>query len=180
MEGAGLTGERRVGYLGLGSNVGDPEANLRAGLAALQATRGIEVEAVSSLYRTEPVGEVTDQPDFLNACARIATTLGPERLLEGCRAVERALGREPGGPRHAPRPLDVDLLLLEGGAYASERLALPHREVATRRFVLVPLLELDPELELPDGTRLAGALSRLQGQRVELAGPPPPLPPAAG
>jgi 2-amino-4-hydroxy-6-hydroxymethyldihydropteridine diphosphokinase len=150
------------GFLGLGSNVGDRLANLRAARDALPVT----VVASSSVYETEPQGEVLDQPDFLNACLQIETELGPEELLDVCKAVERELGRAPGGVRHGPRPIDVDLLLLGDLEYRSDRLTLPHAEVTTRRFVLVPLLELDPALRLPDGTVLREALERLEGQRV--------------
>ena len=153
------------GYLGLGSNVGDRVANLSAAAAALPA-RGVAVVARSSVYETEPQGEVLDQPDFLNAALAIETDLGPEDLLDACKEVERELGRQLGGPRHGPRAIDVDLLLLGDVEYSSERLTLPHRDVLARRFVLEPLLELDPDLALPDGTRLDGALARLEGQRV--------------
>jgi 2-amino-4-hydroxy-6-hydroxymethyldihydropteridine diphosphokinase len=102
---------------------------------------------------------------------RISTTLEPEELLDRCKAIEAERGRMFGGPRHGPRPLDVDLLLLGDIELETERLTLPHREVATRRFVLVPLLELDPDLALPDGTRLAEALEGLgPGQDVRPAG----------
>jgi 2-amino-4-hydroxy-6-hydroxymethyldihydropteridine diphosphokinase len=161
-----------LGYLGLGSNVGDRRANLQASVEALWA-HGVQAIAASSVYETEPVGEVTDQPDFLNACLAVETALGPEELLDACKAVERALGRAAAGVRHGPRPIDVDVLLLGTREYASERLTLPHREVSSRRFVLVPLLELDPDLALPDGTPLARALDRLgAGQAVRRAGPP--------
>jgi 2-amino-4-hydroxy-6-hydroxymethyldihydropteridine diphosphokinase len=161
----------RTGYLGLGSNVGDSAAHLRAAIELLRA-RGIEVDAVSSAYVTEPVGEVLDQPDFLNAAVRIRTGLEPERLLDACKAVEAERGRSFDGPRHGPRPLDVDLLLLGGLELRTERLTLPHPEATSRRFVLAPLLELDPELALPDGTRLAEALAALPGgQRVDRQGP---------
>jgi len=159
-----------VGYLGLGSNVGDSASHLRAAIELLRE-RGVEVEAVSSTYVTEPVGEVLDQPDFLNAAIRIRTELEPEALLDVCKAVEAECGRALDAPRHSPRPLDVDLLLLGELELESERLALPHREVTTRRFVLAPLLELDPDLALPDGTRLADTLAALpEGQRVERTG----------
>ena len=161
----------RLGYLGLGSNVGDRRAMLQAAVADLWA-HGVQAIASSSVYESEPVGEVLDQPVFLNACLRIETALGPEALLDACKAVEAALGREPGGVRHGPRPVDVDVLLLGTDAYTSERLEIPHRELARRRFVLVPLLELDPALELPDGTSLAAALAALEGQAVRRAGPP--------
>jgi 2-amino-4-hydroxy-6-hydroxymethyldihydropteridine diphosphokinase len=161
----------RVGYLGLGSNVDDSESHLRAAVAALRE-RGVEVEAISSLYVTEPVGEVLDQPDFLNAAARIRTKLEPEDLLDVCKAIEVEEGRTLGGERHGPRPLDIDLLLLGDVELRTDRLTLPHPEVTSRRFVLVPLLELDPELTLPDGTRLDAALAQLGlGQRVSRVGP---------
>ncbi|HEX5374784.1 MAG TPA: 2-amino-4-hydroxy-6-hydroxymethyldihydropteridine diphosphokinase [Solirubrobacterales bacterium] len=157
----------RTGYLGLGSNVGDRESHLRAAIELL-AQRGVEVEAVSSAYETEPVGEVLDQPDFLNAAIRIRTELEPEELLGACKEVESARGRALDAPRHGPRPLDVDLLLLGDLQLSTERLTLPHPEVTSRRFVLAPLLELDPGLTLPDGTRLSQALASLGGgQRVQ-------------
>jgi len=163
--------ELRLGYLGLGSNEGDREANLGAATREL-AAHGVDVDAASSVYETEPVGEITDQPDFLNAAARVRTELGPEELLDVCKAIEVEHGRMFGAPRYGPRPLDVDLLLLGGLELTSERLTLPHPDLVRRRFVLVPLLELDPELELPDGTRLVDALSALgPGQRVERVGP---------
>src|SRR5262245_41480008 len=160
----------RVGYLGLGSNVGDRAGHLREAIEML-GERGVEVEAVSSAYETEPVGEVLDQPDFLNAAIRIRTELEPEVLLEVCKAIEVEQGRMLAPSRHSPRPLDIDLLLLGNVELSPERLTLPHPEVKSRRFVLAPLLELDPDLTLPDGTRLADALEALApGQRVERLG----------
>jgi 2-amino-4-hydroxy-6-hydroxymethyldihydropteridine diphosphokinase len=160
----------RTGYLGLGSNVGDRAGHLRAAIALL-GERGVEVEAISSAYETEPVGEVLDQPDFLNAAICIRTELAPEELLDVCKRVEAERGRDFESPRHSPRPLDVDLLLLGDLELSTERLSLPHPEVTSRRFVLEPLLELDPELALPDGARLADALADLgPGQRAERVG----------
>jgi 2-amino-4-hydroxy-6-hydroxymethyldihydropteridine diphosphokinase len=161
----------RLGYLGLGSNVGDSAEHLRAAIRLL-GERGVEVEAVSSMYMTEPVGEVPDQPDFLNAAVRIRTTLEPLELLDLCKQIEAERGRQAGGPRHGPRPLDIDLLLLGDLEFEAERLRLPHREVTSRRFVLEPLLELDPDLALPDGTKLTDALDALgPGQRAERRAP---------
>jgi 2-amino-4-hydroxy-6-hydroxymethyldihydropteridine diphosphokinase len=134
------------------------------------ARHGIRVSGSSSVYETAPQGEVLDQPDFLNACLRIETELAPEDLLEACKAVERELGRATGGRRHAPRPIDVDVLLLGELDWRSERLTLPHPEVTSRRFVLEPLLELDRSLRLPDGTALADAFEGVAGQRVKLVG----------
>jgi 2-amino-4-hydroxy-6-hydroxymethyldihydropteridine diphosphokinase len=165
------------GYLGLGSNVGDRRAQLEAAVGELPS-RGVQVLASSSVYETEPVGLVLDQREFYNACLRVETDHGPEELLDACKAVERSLGREPGGVRHGPRPIDVDVLLLGDLQFASDRLTLPHPEVTSRRFVLVPLLELDPGLALPDGTRLADALEALdalgssEGQDVRRVGEP--------
>jgi 2-amino-4-hydroxy-6-hydroxymethyldihydropteridine diphosphokinase len=162
----------RLGYLGLGSNIGDRRVNLQAAVEDLW-THDVAVLASSSVYETAPVGEVSDQRDFYNACLRVETPLDPEPLLDACKAVERALGRDPDGIRHGPRPIDVDLLLLEDVVYESERLRVPHREVTTRRFVLVPLLELDPDLRLPGDGRAADALAALgPGQDVRRAGPP--------
>lgn len=161
----------RTGYLSLGSNVGDRVAHLRAAIAGLRE-RGVAVEAVSSGYETEPVGEVLDQPDFLNLAVRISTDLGPEELLDVCKAVEADAGRDFDAPRHSPRPVDVDLLLLGELELSTDRLTLPHREASARRFVLVPLLELDPGLALPDGTRLDDCLDALgDRERVEPFGP---------
>ena len=160
----------RIGYLGLGSNVGDREAHLRAAVEALR-DHGVEVEATSSIYETEPVGEILDQPDFLNAAVRIRTEMEPEALLDLCKAIEVEQGRMLGAPRHGPRPLDIDLLLLGDLRLDSDRLTLPHPQVTRRRFVLEPLLELDPHLVLPDGSRLAEAGAALwEDQRVERVG----------
>ncbi len=160
----------RAGYLGLGSNVGEREQNLRLAREALPA-HGVEVLASSSAWETAPQGELLDQPDFLNACLAVRTPLAPEELLDACKEVERELGRRPGGPRHGPRPIDVDVLLLGGLEYRSERLSLPHPEVTSRRFVLEPLLELEPGLELPDGTPLAARLAAVSHQAVRRVGP---------
>ena len=160
-----MEGARRLrGYLGLGSNVGDSLANLRA------AADRLPVTARSSVYVTEPQGEVLDQPDFLNAAVQIETDLEPLALLDHCKRTESELGRDFSVERHGPRVVDIDLLLLGNLTFTHPRLTLPHRDVLTRRFVLVPLLEIDPALALPDGTRLADALDALEGQRVERVG----------
>lgn len=162
----------RRGYVGLGSNIVDRRAHLQAAVDALPA-HGVTVLRCSSTYDTEPVGLILDQPEFLNACIEIETAHDPDDLLAACKDVEREVGRAAGGPRHGPRIIDVDLLLLGDLEYQSERLKLPHDQVTSRRFVLVPLLELDPDLALPCGERLAGSLAALGGgQEVRVAGPP--------
>jgi 2-amino-4-hydroxy-6-hydroxymethyldihydropteridine diphosphokinase len=113
------------------------------------------------------VGEILEQPDFLNGAVRIRTALEPDPLLDVCKEIEAERGRDFGRPRHGPRPIDIDLLLLGDIEMRTDRLTLPHPEVTSRRFVLAPLLELDPDLRLPDGTDLADALEALgPGQRV--------------
>lgn len=153
----------RAVHLGLGSNIGDRPAHLNQAIDRL-ARAGLEPEAVSSGWETAPVGLILDQPDFLNAAVRVRTTLEPEDLLDLLKRTEREIGRETGRPRHSPRVIDIDLLLMEDVEYESDRLGLPHREVTSRRFVLAPLLELDPELALPDGTRLADAMAALEAE----------------
>src|SRR3954466_8818575 len=130
-----MTGDPRTragamteGYLGLGSNVGDRRANLQAAVDALPG-HGVRVLAASSTYDTDPVGEILDQPSFLNAAVRIETSLGPEELLDAAKEGEREPRRESGGPRHGPRPIDVDVLLLGGLKHDSQRLTLPHEQV---------------------------------------------------
>lgn len=170
----------QIGYLGLGSNVGDRRAQLQAAVDALGA-HGVRVVASSSTYDTDPVGEVLDQPSFLNACVRIESALDPIGLLDACKAVEREQGRvlagEEGYVHHGPRPIDVDVLLLGDLEFAHDRLRLPHEQVLARRFVLIPLLELDFDLAVPDGRRLSDALAELPlDEGVRREGPPLAIP----
>jgi 2-amino-4-hydroxy-6-hydroxymethyldihydropteridine diphosphokinase len=158
-------------YLGLGSNVGDRLANLRAALTLLDASDGVAVVARSSVYESEPVGEIRSQRDFYNAVVEVETELEPHDLLAVCKQVEQKLGRAPGGPIHGPRPIDVDVLLIEDLELVDQRLTVPHPQITKRRFVLAPLLELDPSLALPGGASLAQALVALgEDQRVDQVG----------
>ncbi len=152
------------GFLGLGSNEGDRLVALKTARAALPAL-GVEVTRSSSAYETAPQGQVPDQPDYLNACLEVETGLDPESLLDVCKEIQLAMGRD-AGVRHGPRPIDLDVLLLGSLEHASDRLSLPHPEVAARRFVLAPLLELDEGLELPDGRALKPLLADVAGQPV--------------
>ncbi|MGI8846370.1 MAG: 2-amino-4-hydroxy-6-hydroxymethyldihydropteridine diphosphokinase [Thermoleophilaceae bacterium] len=158
------------GFLGLGSNVGDRHEALRAARGALDG-RHARVIGSSSVYETAPQGQVLHQPDFLNAVLEIETDLEPEALLDACKQVEQELGRITGGRRHGPRLIDVDVLLLGALEQRSERLTLPHPEVSVRRFVLDPLLELHPDLTLPDGTALVSFRAAVVDQPVRRAGP---------
>ncbi|MDE3071013.1 MAG: 2-amino-4-hydroxy-6-hydroxymethyldihydropteridine diphosphokinase, partial [Acidobacteriota bacterium] len=131
------------------------------------------VERSSSVYDTDPVGEVPGQSPFLNACLSVRTALEPLALLDLAKRTERALGRAEGGPRHGPRPIDIDILMLGDEELAHERLRLPHEELLRRRFVLIPALELDFSMRTPAGERLADALAALGlDEGVRYAGPP--------
>lgn len=162
----------RTGLLGLGSNVGDRRAELQAAVRSL-ADAGVEVQASSSAYDTDPVGEVLEQPSFLNACVRIETALEPLELLDLVKHLEHELGRSEGGVRHGPRAIDIDVLLLGELELRHERMTLPHEQLLSRRFVLIPALELDFETTTPDGRRLSDALAALSlDEGVRWAGPP--------
>jgi 2-amino-4-hydroxy-6-hydroxymethyldihydropteridine diphosphokinase len=164
--------EALIGLLGLGSNVGGRRGHLQAAADALPAA-GVRVLASSSTYDTDPVGEVLEQPSFLNACLLVRTELEPLELLDTVKRLERELGREGAGVRHGPRAIDIDILLLGALELRHERMALPHEQLMKRRFVLVPALELDLDLRAPDGRRLADALAALPlTDGVRWAGPP--------
>ena len=135
-------------YIGLGANLGEREAALRAAVAALDAADGIEVVAVSSFRETDPVGYV-DQPRFLNGAAAIDTTLAPRELLDALLAVERSLGRTREGLRFGPRTIDLDLLLYGDESVDEPGLTVPHPRLHERAFALDPLAELDPGLVVP-------------------------------
>jgi 2-amino-4-hydroxy-6-hydroxymethyldihydropteridine diphosphokinase len=135
-----------VTYLGLGSNVGDRKTELQNAVASL-GLRGIIVTRSASLYLTEPRGLV-DQPWFLNTVVEANTTLKPRELLEACLAIERAAGRVRDLPQ-GPRPIDVDILLYDHEVVDAPDLTIPHPRYADRRFVLVPLVELQPDLRDP-------------------------------
>ena len=162
----------RVGLLGLGSNVGERRAHLQAAADALPEA-GVRVLQSSSTYDTDPVGEVLDQPSFLNACLRVETGLAPLELLDAVKRLERELGRTAVHERHGPRAIDIDVLLLGDLELRDERMSLPHEQLLARRFVLIPALELDFELRSPDGRRLSDALAALPADEgVRWAGPP--------
>lgn len=171
-------GDARIGLLGLGSNVGDRRAHLQAAVDGL-GPAGVRVLASSSVYDTDPVGEVLDQPSFLNACLRVSTELDALELLDAVKALERELGREADSVRHGPRPIDVDVLLLGELELVHERMTLPHEQLLARRFVLIPALELDFQARAPGGERLADALAALPVEEgVRWAGPPLDVPAA--
>ena len=135
-------------YIGLGSNLGPREDTLRRAVELLDDEDGIEVGAVSTLRETDPVGFV-DQPAFVNGAVAVDTSLSPRELLEALLRVERALGRVRGGERWGPRTVDLDLLVYGNRVVDQPGLRVPHPRLHERRFVLDPLVELDPRLVIP-------------------------------
>jgi 2-amino-4-hydroxy-6-hydroxymethyldihydropteridine diphosphokinase len=158
--------EHRIG-LGLGANLGDAAASLRRAVALLQEA-GLAFEAVSSLYATKPWG-VTDQPDFVNACALARTTLDPLPLLDLIKATEQVMGRRE-TRRWGPRVIDIDLLFYDDLRWRDERLTLPHPGVLERAFVLLPLVEIAPDLAL-EGTRLSSVAAAADARGITRLSP---------
>jgi 2-amino-4-hydroxy-6-hydroxymethyldihydropteridine diphosphokinase len=150
-----------LAYIGLGSNVGDREANLRKAVERLKKADGIEVTRVSSIYETAPVGYL-EQPDFLNAVIEIETTLSPPELLAVTKSIERDQKRLR-QVRWGPRTIDLDILLYDDAEVEENGLRLPHPEVANRAFVLVPLAEIAPSRRLPGGRTVESLLADLGG-----------------
>jgi 2-amino-4-hydroxy-6-hydroxymethyldihydropteridine diphosphokinase len=136
-------------------------ANLRAGCDALERD-GAHIRARSNVYETEPQAGAVGQDDFLNACVEVEADLDPRALLDTAKRIELELGRDPAAPRHAPRPIDIDVLIVEGERVDAPDYQVPHAEIEQRRFVLEPLLELDP----PGRDALERALGAIEGQRV--------------
>lgn len=159
-------------YISLGSNQGERKKNIADALEALEKLPGVRVAAVSGLYETEPQGDA-DQPWFFNRAAKLSC--GPENtpagLLDNMLAIETSLGRERNSARRfGPRTIDLDLLLFGRKTLESMQLTLPHPRMAERAFVLVPLLEIEPDLHMPDGKSVRELLAllphRVDGQRI--------------
>jgi 2-amino-4-hydroxy-6-hydroxymethyldihydropteridine diphosphokinase len=148
-------------FVGLGSNLGDPQEQIRRAVELLAAEDGLEVVAVSALRETDPVG-YEDQPRFLNGAAELRTSLSARELLDRLLGIERRLGRIRGeGPRFGPRTIDLDLLLHGDEVVAEPGLVVPHPRLHERRFALEPLAELDPALEIPGRGPVQALLSGL-------------------
>ena len=151
----------RLGYLALGSNLGDRQGYLRSAIARLRAAPGVNFLRASSIYETEPVG-VTDQPRFLNMVVEveIEESVTPRHLLALAKRIETEVGRTQ-RERWGPREVDIDVLLVGGEQISDDDFELPHPRMWERAFVMVPLAELAPELKGPDGKRAAEAAERL-------------------
>ena len=132
-----------LAWIALGGNLGDARQSVQQAIAALESLPQTRLEAASSLYRTAPVDATG--PDFINAVARLRTTLSPLALLHAVQGLEQQAGRER-SYRNAPRTLDLDVLLYSGVSQQTAELELPHPRMTQRAFVLVPLAEIDPEL----------------------------------
>jgi 2-amino-4-hydroxy-6-hydroxymethyldihydropteridine diphosphokinase len=154
-----------VAYVGLGANLGDPRRQLETAIAELESLPDSRVSAVSSIYRSAPMG-YRDQPDFLNAVVQVDTGLSPEALLGELRAIEARHGRE--RPfASAPRTLDLDLLLYGDRVVDSPALVLPHPRMHERAFVLEPLIEIAPRAVVPGRGTAAALLAACADQDVE-------------
>ena len=152
----------RRAYIGLGANLQDPPAQLRQALALLDQSAGIHLVAKSSFYRSAPLGP-GGQADYCNAVCAVDTELTPGRLLTRLHEIERHMGRERPPVRWAPRLIDLDLLHYERIKLKTSRITLPHPELQRRNFVVVPLAEIAPDLELPGLGRM-DALARQLGR----------------
>lgn len=135
-------------YLGLGCNLANRDENLDRALAALQGTGGIQITAVSERIETEPVGGPAGQGNFLNAAVQVETDLSPEELLAAVKDIELRMGRKP-GPRWGPREIDIDILLYGSETHSTCELEIPHPRMHERRFVLVPLAAIAPDVVHP-------------------------------
>jgi 2-amino-4-hydroxy-6-hydroxymethyldihydropteridine diphosphokinase len=142
-------------YLSLGSNLGNREANIRRALEKLSAAE-VQIHRLSSWYETEPV-DYLPQPWFVNCVAEVDTKLSPRQLFKACKSVERALGRRPRIPK-GPREIDIDILFYENVIVRSAALRIPHARLEERRFVLVPLCELAPDIHHPRSGRTAAEM----------------------
>jgi 2-amino-4-hydroxy-6-hydroxymethyldihydropteridine diphosphokinase len=153
-------------YIGLGSNLADPVAQLRAGVSALARLEQTRVETCSSFYRTAPVGR-REQPDFINAVCRVRTKQAPAMLMRNLLEIERTHGRVREGDKGGPRTLDLDLLLYGNQTIHTAELTVPHPRLHERAFVLYPLHEIEPDLVIPGRGVLRELLASCAGQRVE-------------
>lgn len=151
-----------VAFIGIGSNLDNPHARVRAAFDELDGLPRSRLSGRSSLYRSAPIGG-PPQPDYINAVARLGTRLAPDALLAALLAIELRHGRSRAEP-NAPRTLDLDLLLYDSETRVAAELRLPHPRMHERRFVLAPLLEIEPDAEVPGYGPVAQLLERCADQ----------------
>lgn len=156
-----VTTTNTIAYLGMGTNMGDREAQLDAALAAIAKIPATTLLRESPIYESKPWGK-TDQPDFLNMVVEISTQLEPHTLHRHLETIERNMGREEGGEKWGPRPIDIDLLLFGTRTLKTASLVVPHPRMWDRHFVLRPLADLNPDLTAPDGTTISRLLESEQ------------------
>ncbi|NCS66228.1 MAG: 2-amino-4-hydroxy-6-hydroxymethyldihydropteridine diphosphokinase [Hydrogenophilales bacterium CG03_land_8_20_14_0_80_62_28] len=161
--------ERHVAYVALGANLGDPAAQIEKAMAELARLAATRLLARSGLYASKPAG-YADQPDYVNAVAKLATTLTPSDLLARLLDIERRHGRERAF-RNAPRTLDLDILLYDDLGVDEPGLRIPHPRMHERAFVLLPLAEIAPDLDLPGHGSIAAALTCVAGDSVHRLAP---------
>jgi 2-amino-4-hydroxy-6-hydroxymethyldihydropteridine diphosphokinase len=151
-------------YLALGANIGDRRESMRTAVRLLREGGACRITAASSLYLTKPVG-LEDQPDFLNAVVEVRTGLSPRELLDYCRKIEETMGRQR-TIRWGPRVIDIDILLYSDRRIDEDGLVIPHPRMVERAFVLVPLAEIAPDIEIAPGSTARDAVARVGGQGI--------------
>ncbi|MEX0559156.1 2-amino-4-hydroxy-6-hydroxymethyldihydropteridine diphosphokinase [Raoultella terrigena] len=156
-----------LAFIALGSNLAAPLEQVNAAVAALAEIPNSRIVAVSSFYRTPPLGP-QDQPDYLNAAVALETGLAAEALLDNTQRIELQQGRERKAERWGPRTLDLDIMLFGEHVIDSERLTVPHYDMKNRGFMLWPLFEIAPELHFPDGVALRSVLTQLAADKPAL------------
>ncbi|MBL4793947.1 MAG: 2-amino-4-hydroxy-6-hydroxymethyldihydropteridine diphosphokinase [Pseudomonadales bacterium] len=155
-----------VAYIGLGANLSQPQQKIRQALDEIKNHRDLQLLTCSSLYQSAPMG-LADQPNYINAVAKLSTTLSPHSLLDTLLNIETTLGRTRDGTRWGPRVIDIDLLYYGDHIINENKLTLPHPEINNRNFVLYPLAEIEPDFVFPDGQLLSKLLDKAPPNELE-------------
>lgn len=155
-----------IAYIGLGANLGQPQRKINAALAAIETHKNIQLLDQSSPYKSDPLGP-SEQPDYINAVAKLSTALSPHDLLNALLRLETKLGRTRDGTHWGPRIIDIDLLYYGQETINDVNLTIPHPEIANRNFVVYPLAEIEPDFILPDGRPLTSLLDNISPHGLE-------------
>lgn len=148
-----------LAYIGLGSNLHEPLQQLRDAVSAIALLQGCKIQAISSIYHSKPMGP-QDQPDYLNAVMSLNVDISPAQLLASLQLIEKKQGRERKADRWGPRTIDLDILLYNHAIIDEEHLVVPHPGLTQRAFVVIPLAEIAPILQLPDGQHIHSVLTQ--------------------